>query len=75
MLEPVGARSSRSWLSGRLGMLWCHAMHDASMWPIHGTYRCRSCGRSYLVPWAARELPQEGPVSELEGLTSGVLIQ
>jgi hypothetical protein len=27
-------------------------MHDAAMWPIHGQYQCRTCGRRYAVPWA-----------------------
>ena len=33
--------------------LWCHTMHGAVMWPIHGEYRCRACLRSYPVPFAA----------------------
>jgi hypothetical protein len=33
-------------------------MHDALMWPIHGSYRCRTCGQSYLVPWAGEHLFQ-----------------
>jgi hypothetical protein len=37
----------------KLGTLWCGLMHDAPMWPIHGTYRCRNCGRHYPVPWSA----------------------
>lgn len=39
-------------LIGRLGVFWCGLMHTAPMWPIHGSYQCRKCGRSYLVPWA-----------------------
>jgi hypothetical protein len=27
-------------------------MHDAPMWPIHGHYQCRVCGRQYPVPWS-----------------------
>jgi len=23
------------------------------MWPVHGEYQCRTCGRRYPVPWAA----------------------
>jgi hypothetical protein len=41
----------------KLRALWCAATHDAPMWPIHGQYRCRTCGRSYLVPWAAADIP------------------
>jgi hypothetical protein len=36
----------------RLGTVWCQVMHDAAMWPVHGEYECRSCGRHYPVPWA-----------------------
>jgi hypothetical protein len=35
----------------KLGEAWCGLMHDAPMWPIHGTYECRTCGRHYPVPW------------------------
>lgn len=31
--------------------LWCEVMHDSPMWPIHGHYDCRTCGRRYTVPW------------------------
>jgi hypothetical protein len=37
-----------------LGTLWCAFMHDSSMWPIHGRYQCRTCGRHFPVPWAGR---------------------
>lgn len=33
-----------------LGHLWCSLMHEIR-WPIHGHYRCASCGRLYSVPW------------------------
>jgi len=36
----------------KFGTLWCDFMHDAPMWPIHGEYQCRICGRRYPVPWA-----------------------
>ena len=34
-----------------LGSLWCSIMHHSMMWPIHGQYKCRTCGRFYPVPW------------------------
>jgi hypothetical protein len=34
------------------GEQWCHLMHPDVTWPIHGQYRCRTCGRTYPVPWA-----------------------
>ena len=45
-------------MAGRLGVMWCSLMHDAPTWPIRGTYRCRTCGRSYPVPWAGEYLQQ-----------------
>jgi hypothetical protein len=42
----------------RLGVLWCALMHDAPMWPIHGSYQCRICAQSYRVPWAAERQPE-----------------
>jgi hypothetical protein len=37
----------------KLGEAWCGLMHDEPMWPIHGQYECRTCGRHYPVPWTA----------------------
>lgn len=34
-----------------LSELWCDWMHDSPMWPIHGRYQCRVCGRIYRVLW------------------------
>ena len=45
-------------IARKLGALRCRLMHDAPMWPIHGSYRCRTCGRSYPVPWAGEHLLQ-----------------
>lgn len=38
----------------RIAEIWCGLMHDAPMWPIHGQYQCRTCGRRYPVPWSAQ---------------------
>ncbi|MBZ5619751.1 MAG: hypothetical protein LAQ69_13655 [Acidobacteriia bacterium] len=38
--------------TGKLGGRWCVLMHNSPMWPIHGEYQCRTCGRRYPVPWA-----------------------
>src|SRR5438445_6304958 len=40
----------------KFGTLWCDFMHDSPMWPIHGEYECRVCGRRYPVPWAGDRL-------------------
>lgn len=36
----------------QLSAMWCDYMHDSPMWPIHGRYRCRACGRYFPVQWA-----------------------
>jgi len=36
---------------GYLAKMWCKTMHDSPMWPSHGHYQCRTCGREYPVPW------------------------
>src|SRR6266545_1721145 len=51
--------------AGNLGALWCTFMHDSPMWPIHGEYQCRTCGRHYPVPWAADKLLPAPPTLPL----------
>jgi hypothetical protein len=56
--------SSRETAS-KLGAIWCRSMHDSPMWPIHGQYQCRTCGRHYSVPWsAAALLPAHAPIRQ-----------
>jgi hypothetical protein len=50
---------TRQDFSGQLGAMWCGFMHDSPMWPIHGQYQCRTCGRHYLVQWAGDAFPRE----------------
>jgi hypothetical protein len=38
----------------RIADLWCRLMHTAPMWPSHGQYECRTCGRRRPV---CREQP------------------
>ncbi len=35
----------------RIAKLWCKAMHAEPMWPSHGQYECRRCGRRHQVCW------------------------
>jgi hypothetical protein len=35
----------------RIADLWCSLMHGEPMWPAHGQYECRTCGRRYPVCW------------------------
>jgi hypothetical protein len=53
-------------------------MHDSPMWPIHGEYECRTCGRRYPVLWAgtakrglARISPPLRIFEPVPGLTYG----
>jgi hypothetical protein len=39
-------------IARRVADLWCTLMHDSLMWPIHGLYECRTCGRRQAVAWA-----------------------
>jgi hypothetical protein len=50
----------------QFGTLWCEFMHDSPMWPIHGDYECRICGRRYPVPWAAGTLPMSSKLIAAE---------
>ena len=33
----------------KIGALWCSLAHESVMWPVHGHYECRACGRKYPV--------------------------
>ncbi len=48
----------------KVGALWCSLMHNSPMWPMHGHYECRVCGRQYDVPWGetVRALPRRADV-------------
>lgn len=39
-------------LLSKLGAVWCMLMHDAPRLPIHGAYRCWTCGRQHRSPFA-----------------------
>ena len=34
-------------LSPIIGKIWCSLAHRSVMWPVHGHYECRTCGRCY----------------------------
>ena len=36
-----------------IGNLWCSLAHRSVMWPVHGYYACRTCGRCYPAFGAA----------------------
>jgi hypothetical protein len=49
----------------RIANFWCRLMHAEPMWPSHGQYECRTCGRRHRVCWeqpapAAPRLPALG---------------
>ena len=35
----------------RIADRWCKLMHKDPMWPSHGQYECRRCGRRHQVCW------------------------
>jgi len=59
MLEQ---RNSRPNIFERLHTRWCRMMHDSPMWPIRGHYQCRSCGRTFQVPWARQSAAEPVPI-------------
>lgn len=54
----------------RLGDSWCRLMHDSLMWPIHGQYQCRRCGRRRPVPWAQRDETRVPAARQFETLSA-----
>ena len=36
-------------LRSRAGSIWCNLMHESIMWPTHGHYECRICGRRFVA--------------------------
>ncbi len=34
-------------LRSKIGTAWCSLTHESLMWPVHGHYECRTCGRRY----------------------------
>jgi len=50
-----GDRRVRIWIGkrnpSRIADLWCRWMHAEPMWPSHGQYECRKCGRRRPVAW------------------------
>jgi len=31
----------------KVGTMWCKVTHKTFMWPAHGHFQCRTCGRRY----------------------------
>jgi hypothetical protein len=55
-----------------LSDLWCNVMHESPMWPIHGHYKCRACGRIYRVPWTeADERPKQAGFPAFKQVLAG----
>ncbi len=34
-------------LREKIGAIWCSLAHESPMWPLHGHYECRTCGRRF----------------------------
>ena len=54
-LQPSIEEDGRLWT--RFGRLWCTWTHSMPMWPMHSTYQCPKCMRTYHVSWGARATP------------------
>jgi len=52
LFNRAGDEPAKSGIWERVADQWCMLMHNAVMWPIHGQYRCRRCGRLHAVPWS-----------------------
>ena len=52
----------------RIADFWCRLMHTEPMWPSHGQYECRTCGRRHRVCW-------EQPAPRVLALRRGMLAQ
>lgn len=48
----------------KIGAAWCRMAHASLMWPVHGHYQCRTCGRRYP---AFKEAPTAGWTSQIAG--------
>ncbi len=57
MEEEEVMRSLAAW--------WCWIAHDALMWPVHGRYACRVCGREFPVAWSNAKIAGTPSVGEL----------
>ena len=55
-------------LQWRMGAAWCRMSHGSLMWPVHGEYQCRTCGRRYP---AFPETPRAYQINQA-GLKSAV---
>lgn len=59
----------------RIADLWCRFMHKGSMWPAHGHYECRTCGRRHRVCWEEPWIPvPQAMVSPDEPRAQGALV-
>ena len=52
----------------RIGAIWCTLTHDSLMWPAHGYYGCRTCGRRYAA-FAEMPMPNR-PELEIKRVTA-----
>ena len=58
-LQPSIEEDGRLWT--RFGRLWCTWTHSMPMWPMHSTYQCPKCLRTYHVSWADSMPAHDGP--------------
>jgi hypothetical protein len=51
----------------RIADFWCKLMHTEPMWPSHGQYQCRTCGRWHRVCWEEPSPAASGMLVVLRG--------
>jgi hypothetical protein len=57
-------------LIDRIETFWCRHMHDATMWPIHGRYRCGTCLREYPVAFEGQAEIEPLPLTASDALAT-----
>jgi len=57
----------------RIAEVWCRLMHTEPMWPSHGQYECRTCGRRQRVCWEQPSLAMAPTISTCATEAPGAL--
>ena len=62
-------------LLSQMARTWCHLLHPAPRWPIHGQYECPTCLRRYPVPWASQTVSDSSRSAALLVHSAGMTMQ
>ena len=58
-----------SQFQSKIDTIWCSVVHKEIMWPIHGQYECRTCGRRYAA-FGGADSECGGRVAKADGLVA-----